>query len=186
MRAGYCLSGVLIIRIFWGLVGSHHARFRHFIYSPKTISQYAIGLATGKNKLYSGHNPVGAIMVFLLIIGLSVQFASGLFTSDDILWNGPFYNSAPESVTSLAINTHHALELWLKVLVIIHIIAVFYHQLRFREPLIQSMVHGYKASEISQKDISPSGKTAPARKWLLTVALIVVVTWVIWLWQLPI
>ncbi|MFM2029186.1 MAG: hypothetical protein RL517_377, partial [Pseudomonadota bacterium] len=52
-RLGYCVLTLIIFRILWGLIGSHHARFIHFVPSPKALVNYILG----KTKAGLGHNP---------------------------------------------------------------------------------------------------------------------------------
>lgn len=76
--AGYAISGLLIFRIVWGFVGTEHARFRDFIYSPREIAGYLKGIFTGKARYYLGHNPAGGLMVIILLLSLSATCISGL------------------------------------------------------------------------------------------------------------
>lgn len=76
--AGYAISGLLIFRIVWGFVGTEHARFRDFIYSPREIAGYLKGVFTGKPRHYLGHNPAGGLMVIILLLSLSATCISGL------------------------------------------------------------------------------------------------------------
>lgn len=76
--AGYVVAGVVLFRIFWGLVGSEHARFKDFIYSPSTIFTYLKSLVQRNPKHYLGHNPAGGIMVIALLASLCVTVYSGL------------------------------------------------------------------------------------------------------------
>lgn len=76
--AGYVVAGVVLFRIFWGLVGSEHARFKDFIYSPSTIFAYLKSLVQRNPKHYLGHNPAGGIMVIALLASLCVTVYSGL------------------------------------------------------------------------------------------------------------
>ena len=76
--SGYLITGLLIFRLLWGFVGSKHARFRDFLYSPRQILDYGKSLLSGRPKRYLGHNPAGAVMVFMLLFSLSFTVASGL------------------------------------------------------------------------------------------------------------
>jgi cytochrome b len=76
--SGYLIAGLLVFRLIWGFVGSKHARFRDFLFSPRQILAYGRSLMAGRPKHYLGHNPAGAVMVFLLLFSLSFTVASGL------------------------------------------------------------------------------------------------------------
>lgn len=76
--AGYLITGLLAFRLIWGFVGSRHARFSDFFYSPNQVMTYVRSLFSGKPKRYLGHNPAGAMMVFLLLFSLTFTAGSGL------------------------------------------------------------------------------------------------------------
>ena len=75
---GYLVACLVLTRIIWGLFGSKHARFSDFLYRPPVIFQYLTGLIKGKPRRYLGHNPVGGLMVFVLLAALLVTTFSGL------------------------------------------------------------------------------------------------------------
>lgn len=75
---GYAISGLLIFRITWGFLGTEHARFSDFIYSPREIAGYLKGLFRGNPRHYLGHNPAGGLMVLILLIALTATCVSGL------------------------------------------------------------------------------------------------------------
>jgi len=76
--AGYFILGLLVFRIVWGLVGTRHARFSDFLYSPRRTLQYLKSLRAGKPEHYLGHNPAGGWMVILLLVSLSLATWTGL------------------------------------------------------------------------------------------------------------
>ena len=76
--AGYVVAGVVVLRIFWGVVGTKHARFSDFVYRPSTIVNYIKGLIKKKPTHYLGHNPAGGAMVIALLISICITSYSGI------------------------------------------------------------------------------------------------------------
>jgi cytochrome b len=76
--AGYVVGTVVMIRIIWGLIGSRHARFSDFIYSPAKIISYIKNLIARKPQHYVGHNPAGGVMVIALLLSLSATVFTGM------------------------------------------------------------------------------------------------------------
>ena len=75
---GYAVLGLIVFRLIWGIIGSKHARFSNFLYSPAKTIEYLKGLISGKPQHYVGHNPAGGWMVVALLISLFVTTISGL------------------------------------------------------------------------------------------------------------
>ena len=84
-RVGYCVLTLIIFRICWGFIGSHHARFIHFVPSPKGLLNYL----SGKAKARLGHNPLGALSVLGMLSILLLQALSGFMSDDEIANTGP-------------------------------------------------------------------------------------------------
>lgn len=181
MQAGYLLSGLILFRLLWGFVGSYHARFWNFVRSPLVAARYLWQMLKGNTQHYAGHNPAGAIMVVVFLFALLLQALTGLVTSDDIFWEGPLYNSVPESVAELGASIHRSLGELLPFLVLVHVIAVLYHRFRFKDPLIGAMIHGRKpaASEVAIEQYD--GISLPK----LVVSLLLIAGWLSWLFSRP-
>lgn len=75
---GYAVLGLVVFRLLWGIIGSKHARFSDFFYSPTKVVEYIKGLFSGKPQHYLGHNPAAGWMVIALLISLFVTTISGL------------------------------------------------------------------------------------------------------------
>ena len=101
---GYCILSLLIFRIIWGFVGSTHARFTSFFPSINSILAYL----QGKAPRVLGHNPIGAISVFALLIVLTIQATTGLFVDDEIAFQGPFAKYVSNSVVSILSEIHES------------------------------------------------------------------------------
>ena len=76
--SGYVVIGLVVFRIFWGLVGSRYARFSNFIYAPYEIVLYLKSLASRSPKHYLGHNPAGGLMIIIMLLSLAMTGWSGL------------------------------------------------------------------------------------------------------------
>jgi cytochrome b len=76
--AGYVLGAVVLFRLLWGFVGSTHARFSDFLYSPAKVATYLRSLRNGPVAHYVGHNPAGGVMIILLLLFLSATVYTGL------------------------------------------------------------------------------------------------------------
>lgn len=77
---GYIIVGLIAFRLVWGFIGPKHSRFSDFLYGPTKVFGYLKGLVTGRPVHYTGHNPAGGAMIFLILITLSLLCFSGLKT----------------------------------------------------------------------------------------------------------
>jgi cytochrome b len=177
---GYTLSGLILFRVLWGVVGTRYARFCSFVTSPIQGIRYLKATVTGKGKHFYGHNPAGAMMVVALILLLMLQVASGLVTSDEILWEGPFYASVSDEIASLGAQTHHLVQSILVYLVGLHILGVVVHSILFKEKLVTAMVTGTK------KDLGDAIPRESINPIALILCLAISAGWVYYLFSLPI
>ena len=143
--SGYCILTLIIFRICWGLVGSYHARFINFVPSPKRLLHYL----TGKTSGGLGHNPLGALSVIALLGSVGVQAITGLFTNDDIAFEGPFAKYVSSGTVELLTSIHYFNEKILIAVIALHLCAIFYYQKFKGENLIKPMLLG-------DKEIDPS------------------------------
>jgi len=164
--AGYIIIGLLVFRIIWGMIGSKHARFSNFIYSPANIVDYLKSLFTSKPKHYLGHNPAGGAMIVAMLIFLSLSSWSGL-KAYEAEGKGPLA-SAEMNLVSLAQaddwyeeehghgehGGDHEDDFWEEIheffvnftllLVFLHLGGVFISSAIHRENLVKAMITGRK------------------------------------------
>ena len=145
---GYCVLTLIIFRVCWGLVGSHYARFIHFVPSPKGLINYILG----KTKAGLGHNPLGALSVLALLFSLGLQATTGLFANDDIAFEGPFAKYVSNDMVQFLTSIHYFNEKVLIILIVLHLCAILYYQKFKGENLIKPMLLG-------DKEIDPSEET---------------------------
>jgi cytochrome b len=144
---GYCILSLLIFRIIWGFVGSTHARFTSFFPNINSILAYL----RGKAPRVLGHNPIGAISVFALLIVLTIQATTGLFVDDEIAFQGPFAKYVSNSVVSILSEIHESNSVLIYALIGIHIAAILYYKKFKGEDLITPMISGDKQIDPSEE-----------------------------------
>jgi len=144
---GYCVLTLVIFRVCWGLVGSHHARFIHFVPSPKGLVNYILG----KTKAGLGHNPLGALSVLALLFSLGLQATTGLFANDDIAFEGPFAKYVSNDMVQFLTSIHYFNEKVLIILIALHLCAILYYQKFKGENLIKPMLLGDKEIDPSEE-----------------------------------
>lgn len=128
---GYTVVGLIVFRLIWGFVGTHHARFASFRYPPLQAITYLREIATGRARHYVGHNPAGSWAVYaLLALGLATG-ASGYLNFNEV--GGDVMEETHEVLANL----------WLLV-VGLHVAGVVVGSLAHRENLARAMVTGCK------------------------------------------
>ena len=173
---GYWTLGLLIFRVIWGFVGPKHARFIEFFPTPGVFVRYLKGLFKRDSAHAVGHNPVGALAVFAILILVGFQAVTGLFASDDIIWDGP-YKAAVSNATSRSLTSIHkstSINL-LIALVVIHIAAVAYYWFYKRQNLVRPMITGRKPAELV-----PESEAIAGSAWIRAMIAILVSGAAIW------
>lgn len=142
-RCGYAIATLLLFRVLWGFVGGRWSRFGAFLYAPASMLAYLRGRAPDEHR--AGHNPLGALSVFALLLVLAVQVASGSMSDDEIAWFGPMTKFVSGATVSLATWYHKGWgKLLLLVLIGLHLLAVLFYVAVKRESIVRAMVGGDK------------------------------------------
>jgi len=143
---GYTALVLVVFRIIWGFVGPHHARFSSFVPSLSGLKAFL------KDQTVSplGHNPLGALSVIAMLLIVLVQATSGLFTDDEISFQGPLSKFLSEDMVKFMNQIHSTNHVLVYGIVALHLIAIFYYQRIKKNNLIGPMVYGDK--EIDSKN----------------------------------
>lgn len=145
--AGYTILSLLTIRIFWGFVGTKHAKFSGFTFSKQEIIRFLKDTFSLKAKRYLGHNPAGGAMVFLLIFSLLFTVCSGLVVFAIEEGQGPlvfFLSEASPFWGDIVEEVHEFFANFTLFLVAVHVVGVIVESLIHSENLIKSMFTGNK------------------------------------------
>lgn len=143
---GYAIAALVAVRLIWGVVGTHHARFANFLYGPGKVMDYLRHLPDRKPSNWVGHNPMGGWSVFAMLGLLIVQVATGL-TADpqDYINVGPLAQYVPESISaSLSPKIHEIVSTLLLILVGIHVATILFYKKWKGENLVKPMITGTK------------------------------------------
>ena len=89
---GYAVGIIVALRVLWGLVGTRHARFSDFAYSPMTALRYLADMLRGHARRYVGHSPAAAVMIAALLLCLAATVGTGLVAYGDS-GKGPLANA---------------------------------------------------------------------------------------------
>jgi cytochrome b len=147
--AGYLIITLLIIRLAWGFIGTQHARFSDFVYSPGNVIQFLKDTLRLRAKRYLGHNPAGGAMVILLLFSLLMTTTCGILllgaeeqagpVAHWFTQSGGFWGDALEELHEFFAN-------FTLLLVFIHIIGVLVESLIHKENLVSAMLTGFKSA----------------------------------------
>jgi len=129
MLAGALLAALMILRVFWGAVGTRYARFATFELNPARLFEYFRALFGSGTRTWAGHNPASS-WAALIMLGLT----AGLAVTGVLMING---REQYEDVHELLANAF-------VTVAALHITGVIIHQLRHRDAFALSMLDGCK------------------------------------------
>ncbi|HTX25211.1 MAG TPA: cytochrome b/b6 domain-containing protein [Steroidobacteraceae bacterium] len=148
MRLGYWMMGLLTFRILWGFVGPRHARFTSFLAGPRAMWRYFKGLVGSDEAIHTvGHNPLGGLMVIVMLLLVAFQVGTGLFATDDIVWTGPYNPAVTAQTARLLTSLHHKNFNLIWAAIALHVGAITYYAFVKKQNLVPAMLSGWKPAE---------------------------------------
>ncbi len=172
-RLGYLALGLILFRLIWGVVGSYHARFGHFLRGPQAVMGYAKNLLNKNAEHYLGHNPIGGWSAVAMMASVAFQAVSGLFANDDVLLDGPYVNLIGKEMSDFITKLHKLNSDLLLILIGVHVAAIAFYYFYKKDNLVKPMVTGQK---IIKNDASPTAiqPETPRPYWVfgLSVSLV--------------
>ncbi len=151
-RAGFLIVGLVVFRLVWGVVGTPTARFASFVRGPAAIAAYLRGEWRG-----IGHNPLGALSVLGLLALVGAQAATGLFTNDDIAFQGPFADWVGKELSDRFHGWHALLQNGLLALIGVHVAAIVFYARVKKENLVKPMITGWTEAPAAAPPTSRRG-----------------------------
>lgn len=127
---GYTMALLAAFRIFWGVIGTRHAKFKNFVRGPRETWGYVRQMLRGDPPHYTGHNPAGAVaIVALLAMTLAVTYFGWLAYTTHADWLG---------------ETHELLANLMIALIGLHVAGALAGSWLHHENLVRAMVTGRK------------------------------------------
>ena len=152
---GYLTGALLVFRYVWGFAGPAPVRHRTLFASLRGIPAYVRRIGVRQPSGVPGHNPVGALSVIAMVLALTAQVVTGLFSEDDALFHsGPLASEVSSDIVVTMTGYHNLCAKVVLALVALHVAAIVYYHLWKRENLVAPMWHGRKWV----KDRSPQGE----------------------------
>ncbi len=143
--AGYFTGGLLVIRLLLGLFGPASLRFSALGFNWLQLKSYVSRFLSRSPSGVPGHNPLGSLSVIAMLLALSVQVITGLFSEDDALFfEGPLASSVSSTIRLQLISIHHIAASVILWLVGLHIAAILFYLIWKKENLITAMITGIK------------------------------------------
>lgn len=136
---GYAVAALLFVRLVWGFVGTSYARFANFFPTRARIREHFAG-HSGDGQVNLGHNPLGAIMIFNLILTLIGVCLTGHFMTTDRFWGSEFMEEL-----------HEGFVVYLLISVVFHVAGVLIESVRSHVNLVAVMVTGRRKIDDAER-----------------------------------
>ncbi len=179
---GYTTLGLVAFRIIWGFVGPRNARFTTFVAGPSRVMAYLRTLLKRDSPVTTGHNPLGGMVVILMLLMLGAQATTGLFLIDNTeVWTAPYYPVVSAATAATLGKFHHLNFDVLFWVICLHVLAIIFYKVYKRQNLVLPMITGSRPAQLvpSQQAIESSqllkaliiaALCAGAVYWLITSA----------------
>lgn len=142
-RLGYAVLALVLFRLVWGFTGGYWSRWARMVPSPRRVWRYLRGQGSAVDSV--GHTPLGSLSVAAFMAILAAQVTTGLLTNDEIAFTGPLNRFVSTETGLAATHWHKDVGQWVVLAwVVLHIVAIAWHQFRLRRSLVGAMVHGDK------------------------------------------
>lgn len=132
MLLGLILMAAVVFRVVWGFVGSRHARFSSFLYSPAALGGYLKDALARRDRGYPGHNPGSSWAIYGMVLLPLLLVTTGILA---------------QPKNELLGDIHGLLGKVMLAAVIAHLAGLAFHTWRHRENIGLSMITGQRRGE---------------------------------------
>lgn len=130
---GYGVAALIALRLVWGVIGSPHTRFANFFPTRARLCAYLHALLRREHPVVLGHNPLGGLMIVVLLTLLAMLTATGWMMGLDPFWGVDWVEDSHEILANV-----------IHVLVGIHVAAVIGSDVLLEQGLLRAMITGWK------------------------------------------
>ena len=130
---GYAAGALVLARLAWGLGPVGEARLARMLGTAREAPAYLGALRGGRTRTYLGHNPLGALMAFMLWALILAVAVTGWMTQLDAFWGEEWLQEF-----------HSVLSYVLAAFAVLHVTGVLVTSRLYRMDLVASMVTGRK------------------------------------------
>ncbi|TWB87262.1 cytochrome b [Bradyrhizobium macuxiense] len=178
LYSGYAILWIVLMRLYWGLVGSSTARFVNFVRGPKAVLDYASTLHRRDTLHAHGHNALGAVSIVLMVGLVLAVLILGLFAVDvDGLYSGPLSSYVTFKQGRHLAHLHYY---WFTILlwvIALHLAAMIFYFIYKRQNLVAPMISGKRRRNAgdTEMEIAPlwrfaiGGVIATAIVWAVSI-----------------
>ena len=153
---GYLTGCLLLFRYAWGFLGPEPIRHRTLFASLRGLPGYARQFGGRRPSGTPGHNPLGALSVIAMVLALTAQVLTGLFSEDDgLFFSGPLASEVSSDTVLLMTGYHNLFAKAVLVLVGLHVAAILFYLVWKRENLVLPMLNGRKWVRTRGSDSTP-------------------------------
>jgi len=178
LYSGYAILWIVLMRLYWGLVGSSTARFVNFVRGPKAVLDYAATLHRRDTPHAHGHNALGAISIVVMLGLVLAVVVIGLFAVDvDGLYSGPLSSYVTFKQGRHLAHQHYY---WFNILLWViglHLAAVLFYFVYKRQNLIGPMIHGKRRADAAAADAEM--KIAPLWRFAIGAVAVSAIVWAV-------
>jgi cytochrome b len=121
------------LRILWGFVSPHHARFVNFVRPPGEMLANLRNTLLFRSPRYLGHNPAGAAMIIALIVMTSITCTTGYMIATSAYCGSKWVEEVHEAFANATV-----------ALIVLHVLGVLIVSFEHRGNLVKSMLTGKK------------------------------------------
>ena len=162
---GYLTGSLLLFRYLWGAIGPRPVRYPTLFATLRDLPSYLRAVGRRRPSGTPGHNPLGVLSIVAIVLALSIQVLSGLFSEEDgLFFSGPLATLLPSRGVQSMTSIHHLFSTVVLVLVGLHVAAVLFYLVWKRENLVTPMLSGWKwvkvdppPAEVARRERGASG-----------------------------